>query len=288
MHCEGGELGTAATKAQRQVNDAAREAAPWVERLARAGFFSRGVVYVVVALLAARAAFEQRHPAGTRGAMLEILHHPMGRVLLPLLALGLLGFALWSAVQAVLDPERRGTSLKGLGKRTAHFFTAIIYVGLAATAARLAVYGWAQGDRDSAGAFTRPVMEHPLGRWIVAGVGVVMLGFGAWLLYRSVAKDPEKMLDVSSLRPNVQKAFDLAGRVGVAARGVVFGVIGVYLGLAALHHRPNEARMPAGALESVRQQPHGRWLLAVVAIGLAAFGLFEMVKARYRVIRAAK
>ncbi len=281
-------MGSVARDARRQVNDAAREAAPWVEGLARAGFFSRGVVYVLIALLAGRAAFGHRHPAGTRGAMLEILQHPMGRAVLPVLALGLLGFALWSLVQAVLDPERRGTSLKGLGKRTAHLFTAAVYVGLAATAARLAVYGWAQGDRESAGAFTRPVMEHPLGRWIVAGVGVGMLGFGAWLLYRSVAKEPEKMLDVSSLRPPVQKAFKLAGRVGVAARGVVFCVLGVYLGLAALHHRPSEARMPAGALESVRQQPHGRWLLAVVAIGLAAFGLFEMVKARYRVIRAAK
>lgn len=277
-----------ARKAQAQVNSAARDAAPWVERLARAGFFSRGVVYVLVALLAGRAAYEQRHPSGTRGAMLEILHHPMGRVVLPALALGLLGFALWSAVQAVLDPERRGTSLKGLGKRAAHLFTAVVYVGLAATAARLAVYGWAQGDRESAGRFTAPVMEHPMGRWAVMAVGAWMLGYGLWLLYRSVAKEPEKMLDVSSLRPRTQHALKLAGRVGVAARGVVFGVIGVYLGLAALHHRPNEARMPAGALESVRQQPHGRWLLAVVAVGLAAFGLFEMVKARYRVIRAAK
>jgi hypothetical protein len=270
------------------VNEAARDAAPWVERLARAGFFSRGVVYVLVALLAARAAYEQRHPAGTRGAMIEVLRHPLGRVVLTALALGLLGFALWSAVQAVLDPERRGSSLKGLGKRTAYLFTAIVYTGLAATAARLAVYGWAKGDRDSAGAFTAPVMEHPLGRWAVAAVAAALLGYSGWLLYRSVAKEPEKMLDVSSLSPHVQKVFKLAGRVGVAARGVVFAVIGIYLGLAALHHRPSEARMPAGALESVRQQPHGRWLLAVVAIGLAAFGLFEMVKAKYRVIRAAK
>ena len=281
-------MGTTARKAQRKANDMARDAAPWVERLARAGFFSRGVVYVLVALLAARAALEQKHPSGTRGAMLEIFHQPFGRVLLPILALGLLGFALWSLVQAVVDPERRGTKLKGLGKRSAHFATAIIYIGLAVTAARLAVYGWAQGDRESAGRFTAPVMEHPLGRWVVMGVGVGMFGFGLWLLYRSVAKEPEKMLDVSSLQPHTQKVFKLAGRVGVAARGVVFGVVGIYLVLAGWHHRPGEAKMPAGALESVRQQPHGRWLLVLVAIGLAAFGLFEIVKARYRVIRAAQ
>jgi hypothetical protein len=46
--------------------------------------------------------------------------------------------------------------------------------------------------------------------------------------------------------------------------------------------------MPAGALESVREQPHGRFLLALVAVGLGAFGFFEIVKARYRHITPAK
>lgn len=281
-------MASAARTARRKANQVAREAAPWVERLARAGFFARGVVYVLVALLAARAAHEHRHPTGSRGAMHEIFRQPLGRVLLPLLAVGLLGFALWSLVQAVLDPEHKGTSLKGLGKRSAHLFTAVVYTGLAATAARLALYGWAQRDRESAGRFTTPVMEHPLGRWIVMGVGAWMFVYGLWLLYRSVAKEPEKMLDVSRLRPHTQKVFKLAGRIGIAARAVVFGVIGVYLVLAGLHHRPGEAKTPPGALESVRQQPHGPWLLALMAVGLAAFGLFEMVKARYRVIRAAR
>jgi len=281
-------LGTATRKAKRHVDNAAREAAPWVERLARAGYFSRGLVYLLVALLAARAAYERRHPAGARGAMLEILRHPLGRVVLTVLTVGLLGYAVWTLIQAVMDPERKGTSLSGLGRRAAYLFTAVVYTGLAATSARLAAYGWAEGDTESAGRFTTPVMEHALGRYALIAAGVGLLGYGLWKLYRAVAKEPEKRLDLSSLRPGTQKALKLAGRVGVAARGVVFGVIGVYLALSALHHRPDEARMPSGALESVRQQPHGAWLLAVVAVGLAAFGLFEMVKARYRVIRAAK
>ncbi len=277
-----------ARKAKRQVNSAARDAAPWVERLARAGYFSRGVVYVLIALLAARAAFEQRHPEGPRGAMLEIIRNPFGRVVLPLLAVGLLSYALWSVVQATLDPERRGTDAKGIFTRAKYLVTGMVYTGLAASAARLAAYGWVENDSESAGRFTTPVMAHPLGRWAVAAAGVGLLAYGLSQIYRAFKKHPEKRLDLSSLRPNVRNAFETAGRVGIAARAVVFAVVGVYLVLAALHQSPNEARMPSGALESVRQQPAGHWLLAVVAVGLAAFGLFEMVKARYRVIRAAK
>ncbi|HEX8242121.1 MAG TPA: DUF1206 domain-containing protein, partial [Longimicrobium sp.] len=249
---------------------------------------SRGFVYVVVGLIAARAALYHRRPAASRGAMLEVAHQPLGRVALFALALGLLGYAAWRAVQSVLDPERKGKKLKALGKRATYLFTACVYVGLAAAAVKIALSGWGPGDRTSAGEWAAPVMQHPLGRWAIAALGVWIAAYGAWLLYRSVAKEPEKKLDLSSLRPGLQKAFKLAGRVGIAARAAVFGVIGVWMVRAALDHRPGETKMPAGALETVREQPHGHWLLAVVAVGLAAFGFFEMVKARYRVIQPAR
>lgn len=280
-------MGAITDGARHEVKKAARKAAPWMEKLARAGYFSRGFVYVVIGLIAGRAALYDGRPAAMRGAMLEVAHQPLGRAALFVLALGLLGYATWRAVQSVLDPERKGTKLKGLGKRAAYMSTAITYVGLAAAAVKIALSGWGPGDRTSAGQWTAPVMQHPLGRWAVAAVGVWIAGYGAWLLYRSVAKEPEKKLDLYGLRLGVQKAFKLAGRIGIASRAVVFGVIGIWMVRAAWHHRPAEARMPAGALETVREQPHGHWLLGVVAVGLAAFGFFEMVKARYRVIQPA-
>jgi hypothetical protein len=273
--------------AKRNVKHAARRAAPWVERLARAGYFSRGFVYVVVGLMAGRAALYHGHPAAMRGAMLEVAHQPLGRIVLLVLAVGLLGYAAWRAVQSVLDPERKGTKIKGVGKRISYLSTAVTYVGLAVAAATLALSGHGRGDRTSAERWVAPVMRHPLGRWAVAAVGLWIAGYGLWLLYRSVAKEPEKKLDLSRLRPGVQKTFKLAGRMGIAARGVVFGVVGIWMVRAALHHRAAETKMPAGALETVREQPHGHWLLAIVAVGLAAFGFFEMVKARYRIIQPA-
>jgi hypothetical protein len=276
-----------AGEAKQTVKRAAREAAPWVERLARAGYLARGVVYLVVALLAARAALEHRRPAGTRGAFMEMLRQPLGRAILGVLAVGLLGYAAWRLVQAVLDPERKGTKLKALGKRASYLFTSVVYVGMAAAAARLALGGPPQHDQTSAGRWVAPLMRNPLGRWAVLAAGVWIAAYGLWLLYRSVAKEPEKRLDLSRVPPGTQRALKAAGRAGVAARGVVFGVVGGWVVLAAWHARPGEAKMPAGALESVREQPHGRWLLVLVAIGLGAFGCFEIVKARYRHITPA-
>jgi len=275
-------------EAKRQVKAAAREAAPWVERLARAGYLARGIVYLVVALLAGRAALEHRRPAGTRGAFMELLRQPLGRAILGVLTVGLLGYAAWRFVQAVLDPERKGKKLKALGKRASYLFTTAVYVGMAAAAARLALGGPPQRDQVSAGRWVAPVMQHPLGRWAVLAAGVWIAAYGPWLLYRSVAKEPEKRLDTSSLPSGMEQAAKLVGRIGVAARGVVFLVVGIWVVRAAWHVRPSEAKTPAGALESLRQQPYGEWLLVLVAVGLGAFGLFEIVKARYRHITPAR
>jgi hypothetical protein len=277
-----------AGEAKRQVKQAAREAAPWVERLARAGYLARGVVYVVVGLLAGRAALEHRRPSASRGAMRELLDQPFGRGILGVMAVGLLGYAAWRFVQAVLDPERKGTKLTALAKRVSYLFTCVVYVGAALAAARLALGGVPERDPTSAGRWTAPVMEHALGRWILLAVGAAIAAYGLWQIYRSVAKEPEKRLDLRSLSVGTQKVFRAAGRVGLAARGVVFCVIGAWLVIAAWHVRPGEAKAPAGALESLREQPYGETLLMLVAVGLGAYGFFEIVKARYRHITPAR
>ncbi len=72
---------------------------------------------------------------------------------------------------------------------------------------------------------------------------------------------------------------------GLVARGLVFAIVGVYLVLAALHADPGEARGLGGALLAVESQPAGAALLGVVAAGLAAYGVFQLLEARYRTIR---
>jgi hypothetical protein len=73
-----------------------------------------------------------------------------------------------------------------------------------------------------------------------------------------------------------------AGQVGLTARGVVFGIIGIFLIQAALRARPEEARGLSGALRALEQQPYGPYVLGAVALGLVAYGLYMFVEARYR------
>jgi hypothetical protein len=96
----------------------------------------------------------------------------------------------------------------------------------------------------------------------------------------------DKMLSLGEMPPEARRPIVQMSRFGIGARGVVFGVIGIGLILAAWHTDPGEAMGVGGALRWLAGQPYGPWILAVVAAGLIAYGFYEVVRARYRVIRA--
>jgi len=74
-------------------------------------------------------------------------------------------------------------------------------------------------------------------------------------------------------------------RFGLAARGAVFLLIGFFLGRAAARHDPQQA---AGVRESLLALAgFGRWALGAVALGLIAYGVYQLVEARYRRIDVA-
>jgi uncharacterized protein DUF1206 len=268
---------------KQTVQEAAREAAPWVERLARAGYFARGAVYVIVAWLAAQAARGEGRAEGHEGALRELLDQPFGKVLLGLLAVGLAGYALWRLVQTVLDPERKGSDAKGLASRAGYLLTGLVHAGLALTAARLALgSGRAEAGDARAREGAGMLMEQPAGPWLAGLVAVGIAAYGAYQIWRAYRADLGKRLDLSRMGPEARRAFVAAARAGLAARGVVLGVIGLFLLRAAFAADPGEARGMAGALATLRGAPYGPWLLGLMALGLAGYGVFEIMKARYR------
>ena len=72
------------------------------------------------------------------------------------------------------------------------------------------------------------------------------------------------------------------GVVGLLARLVVFGLIGVFAIKAAIQYDPNEAIGLDGALQKLAQQSYGPWLLGLTAAGLLAYAVYCFADARYR------
>jgi hypothetical protein len=253
-----------------------------LEHVARAGLAARGAVYLLVGGLAVLAAIGSGGDVGGGGSALRsLLEHPFGALPLAAIGLGLVAFSAWRLLDAATDPDRHGTSPKGLGVRAVHALSGVMNAGLAITAFSLAfgIGTGAGGDDDAAQDWTRWLLTQPFGRWLVAAVGVGVIGAGLFHVWKAWRGDMLKRLSV----PPARRRFALLlGRLGYAARGLVFGIIGGFLVTAALQGDSTEAKGLGGALDALREQPFGWALLGVTAAGLAAFGVFGFAQALWR------
>jgi hypothetical protein len=262
-------------------------AAPWVERLARLGYAAKGIVYVAVGILATRSAFgPAAAPDGSTDALESLTGSTLGTVVLAIVALGLGGYVVWRLVQSILDPERKGTDLKGIVRRLGLLLSGVLYAGVALSAGRL-LLGERGGGNDTATHWTAVALSAPLGRWLVAAAGAGIIAYGALELYRSWAADIGGRLDLSALSESRRRAVWAVGRAGYLSRGVVFVLVGWFAIRAAIRHDANEADGLGGALDALQSAPYGSLLLGVIAVGLVGYGVFQLVESRYRRIRVA-
>jgi hypothetical protein len=267
-----------------QVREHATEASPWLEGLGRFGYAAKGIVYVIVGGLAVQAAFGQGgQVTDQKGAITKIAEAPFGASLLVIMAIGLLGYAIWQLVRAAFDTEHKGTDGKGLLGRAVYAGVAVIYASLAFSTLKLAMgTGSGQGSTEKTQGWTAWLMSQPFGDWLVGIVGAAVVGNGIYQLYRAFKSDLTKDLHLTDVGADHRDWVTKLGRAGYAARGVAFMMIGGFLIGAAMHHDPSEAQGLDGTLATLASQPFGPYLLGLVAIGLVAYGAFALVEARYR------
>ena len=270
--------------AKEHAEEAMRTARPWVAKLARLGFAVKGLVYIIIGVLATKAAFRAGGATtDQRGALATIAHQPFGRVMLIVAGAGLAGYALWRLSEALLNLGRADRNAKGVMKRLAQLVSGVVYASLS-----FAAFQMASGSGSSGGGgnrtrdWTASLMRQPMGTWLVGIVGAGVIAAGLWQLWRAWKTNFGNKLSLHELGSAAGRSVIVLGRIGTAARGVVFGLIGTFLIIAAQRHNPHEAAGIGEALQSLETVDYGPWLLAVVAIGLIAYGVYELFEARYR------
>ncbi|MBA2394243.1 MAG: DUF1206 domain-containing protein [Ktedonobacteraceae bacterium] len=271
----------------RQAQNSARRAATshWVTMFARFGYAAKGIVYLIIGVLAVQLA-AGRGGAATdqRGALRTIYEQPFGKFLLVVVAIGLIAFALWSFIQALFDTENKGKDAKGILGRVGYAIVGISYGLLGIGSIQLAL-GTGTGGKNSTTStqdWTGKILHYPAGVFLVVLLGLIVLGVAGYLLYRAYSANFKKKLNLQEMHGQVRKWGVYLGRFGYAAMGAVFCIIGLFLIIAAVQHNPNDAKGLDSALQVVLHQPFGPILLAIIALGLFAYGAYSFVEARYR------
>lgn len=263
--------------------DAKRDVAPWIERFARVGYVAKAVLYGTVGVLAAGAAFGLGETTDSRGAMTRLLGAPFGQLLLLIIAAGLVGYAAWRCTSAIVDAEGRGNDAKGLTLRASFLARGLAHLGLAYSAIRLATGSSAGGNGGQEA--TNTAMNVTGGIWLVWAVAIGIGAFGLYQLYRAAAAKLSKQLRLGEMREEVGAWVIAVSRFGIAARGLVFLAIAWLLGQAAWEHDASQA----GGIQEALTRIAGLGSMPYAAIGggLIAYGVYELLNARYRRIEAA-
>ena len=271
-----------ARSAARRVESGARSAASvapgWMKTLSRIGFGAKGVVYLIVGALAMQGAVSDQ-----KGALTEIASQPFGKVLLGIVAVGLLAYALWRFVSGAVDPhDEADDDAKGIGKRVGYVASGVVYAGLAVSAARIVLGGGGGSGEEGAQHWTGVLLEMSFGQVLVGLVALGVLVGAGYQLKQAITADFREEFRLGAMSGTEATWATRAGRVGHAARAVVYALIAWFLARAALADDEDRAGGLGKALETLQEQPWGSWMLIAAGLGLVCYGLYCFVVARYR------
>jgi len=268
------------TKASGKAEQAGDSAS--LELLARVGLIAYAVVHLLVGWLAVRIAWgaSASKSADSSGALKTLAVQPFGKILLWLVAVGLVALALWQASEAIWGYRNRDGARR-VRKQVTSGAKAVIYAALGVSAASVAL-GSGSSSSQSQQKATSGVLAWPAGQVIVVVAGLIIIGVGVAGVVKGVTKSFSEEIDISSMSPVARKGVARLGQVGYIAKGVALAVVGGLLSYAALTFDRQKAQGLDGALQTILAQPFGRFLLTAVALGFVAFGLFAILQSRYR------
>jgi Domain of Unknown Function (DUF1206) len=258
----------------RPVREGVHEARRGTQVAGLVGLIARGILYLVLAVLALGLVFGKRqgNELDARGAMEELARHGFGAALLVILAIGFAGFASWYAYEALTghDTRRDGSDRFADGVR------AVVYGVLCVLALSFLVSANRGGDTDrKQQTSTAKVLEWPGGRLFVCAVGLVVLGAGLYLAWRAVSGGRQDSRGVLEAAPRETRAVHVLGALGNVARGSVVVLIGIFVIAAAFERDAGKAAGVDGSLKRLLDEPYGGALVVIVVIGLAAFAAYR-------------
>jgi hypothetical protein len=270
-------MGTKVSGNAERVGDSAL-----LEGLARVGLVAYGVVHLLIGWLALQIAWggTSGASADSSGALSTVAEQPFGKILLWLVAVGMVALALWQASEAIWGHHERMVG-KRVRKQVSSGAKAVLYAALGVSAALVAL-GSGSSSSQSQQEATSGVLAWPGGQVIVVIAALIIIGVGVAGVVKGVKKSFAEEIDTSSMSPTARSAVARLGQVGYIARGLALGVVGGLLGYAAVTFDAQQAKGLDGAMRTILDQPFGQFLLTAVALGFVAFGLFAFLQARYR------
>ncbi|WP_291725709.1 DUF1206 domain-containing protein [Bernardetia sp.] len=250
-----------------------------LEKFAKSGYFMKGLVYFLIGILATMTAFGLGGDVnGKTGIFQFILEQPFGRILLSIVALGLFGYTAWRWTQAFIAPEKdNDDSAMDKINRIGYFISGFTYGTLASFAMKMAIQGVKNDAGGGRSTVIAQILDMPAGSIIVGILALVIIGKGGYEIWKGFSD--KHMKKINTLARKTKEVVREAGKVGYISRGIVLLVIGYLTARAAIENNASKAGGTENAFEFMFSSTSA-WLVGLVALGLALYGLFMVIRAK--------
>jgi hypothetical protein len=269
-----------ANSAKHEVKHAA--ANPGLELLERLGYVVRGVLYIVMGVLAVRIVLDQPdgQAVSLTGSLVFLTGNPFGKLVLLVAVVGLAAYSAWGLVRAIFDPLHRGSDPSGYMARLGFLSSSVTYAAIVLFGVKI-LLGTGGGSSDSTRRWISSVLAHPEGGLLTVLIGLVLLGIGIGQFVEAYRAEFTRDLKGAEIGATTRSVVTSLGRFGMFARGIIFLIVGWFIVQAGLHHDPGKVQGFDGALLYLLTKPFGHIVLGVVALGLIALGLYSLACARW-------
>lgn len=247
----------------------------------RFGLVAYGLVHLLIAWLAVQLALGNREGRLDRhGAVHHLAQQPFGKVAVVLVAVGMAVLVVWRVLEVAVEHRDEKPRERWVHRAVAAA-KAITYGAICASAVSVLLgHGSPRSGQKEQGWSAR-LMGWPAGPWLVAGVGACLLGYTAGMCWRGLTGRHRKHLDAEGRQGESGTVYLLVGTIGYVAKGLAFGVMGGLFIWAAVTHDPAKSGGLDQALGRLLREPAGPWLLGAIAVGVACYGVFQLVRARH-------
>ncbi len=258
----------------------ARETEAHRPKLALAGLVARGVLYLLLGITAVQLTIgRSNEQADSHGALQQFAGSGVGAAMLVILAIGFVGLALLNIHDAITagepgdaHPKRR---LADVGRAALYVSLTVATVGILASGSS----GSSSSSSQKSQAWTAQVLGWPGGQLIVGAIGAAIAIAGVVMIVKVCMGKRHDQASMDETAPREPGFIEQLGAFGYAARGVVNIIIGIFVLVAAVDFDPTETVGIDGALKRTLDEPYGDVLVFVIALGLAAYGVYSLARA---------
>ena len=215
--------------------------------------------------------------------MQQLNEAPGGTFFLWLVALGMLALVVWKLLDAWKGHQEEEDDKKKWAKRGFDVLKAVLYAAIGIAAVRQATGSSSGGSSGKSGteSLTAQIMDLPGGQVLVGLVGFAIIGYGANQIRIAYTDKFREKINAGGTSGQSGQAYYYFGKVGYTAKGVSIIIVGGLFVYAAFTHNANKSGGLDEALHTVLEQPFGPFLLGMIAVGLACYGLFCFARARH-------